>query len=161
MNTPPRRLLIATDLSRMNEAFLATVADLTRGFPGQLILLHVSNIAEFAEIQDETGMAFDQYMESIRSRLQDMVERLFAPGMPARIEVLPDDSVAHGILAAADRVGADMIVMGTHGRTGLSRLVLGSVAEAVLRRAAVPVLVVPLAVVEPRQARIDIAARAT
>ncbi len=81
--------------------------------------------------------------------------------MPARVEVLPDDSVAHGILAAADRVGADMIVMGTHGRTGLSRLVLGSVAEAVLRRAAVPVLVVPLAVVEPRQARIDIAARAT
>ena len=161
MNIPPRRLLIATDLSRMNEAFLATVADLTRGFSADLILLHVSNIAEFAEIQDETGMAFDQYMESIRSRLQDTVERLFAPGMLARVEVLADDSVADGILAAADRIRADMIVMGTHGRSGLSRLVLGSVAEAVLRRATVPVLVVPLAALELRQAQINFAARAT
>ena len=161
MNTLPRRLLIATDLSRMSEAFLATVADLTRGLPSQVILLHVSNIAEFAAIQDETGMAFDQYMESIGSRLQDTVERLFAPGVAARVEVLPDDSVADGILAAADRIRADMIVMGTHGRSGLSRLVLGSVAEAVLRRAAVPVLVVPLAALEPRQAQITFAARAT
>jgi len=161
MNTPPRRLLIATDLSRMSEAFLATVADLTRGLPSQVILLHVSNIAEFAAIQDETGMAFDQYMESIGSRLQDTVERLFAPGVAARVEVLPDDSVADGILAAADRIRADMIVMGTHGRSGLSRLVLGSVAEAVLRRATVPVLVVPLAALELRQAQITFAARAT
>jgi len=161
MNTPPRRLLIATDLSRMSEAFLATIADLTRGLPSELILLYVSNIAEFAEIQDETGMAFDQYMESVRSRLQDTVERLFGPGVAARVEVLPDDSVADGILAAADRIRADMIVMGTHGRSGLSRLVLGSVAEAVLRRATVPVLVVPLAALEPRQAQITVAARAT
>ena len=161
MNIPPRRLLIATDLSRMNEAFLATVADLTRGLPSELILLYVSNIAEFAEIQDETGMAFDQYMESIRSRLQDTVERLFAPGMLARVEVLSDDSVPDGILATADRIRANMIVMGTHGRSGLSRLVLGSVAEAVLRRAAVPVLVVPLAALELRQAQINFAARAT
>ena len=161
MNTLPRRLLIATDLSRMSEAFLATVADLTRGLPSQVILLYVSNIAEFAAIQDETGMAFDQYMESIGSRLQDTVERLFAPGVAARVEVLPDDSVADGILAAADRIRADMIVMGTHGRSGLSRLVLGSVAEAVLRRATVPVLVVPLAALELRQAQITFAARAT
>ena len=161
MNTPPRRLLIATDLSHMNEALLATVADLTRGLPSELILLYVSNIAEFAEIQNDTGMAFDEYMESIRSRLQDTVERLFAPDVAARVEVLADDSVADGILAAADRIRADMIVMGTHGRSGLSRLVLGSVAEAVLRRATVPVLVVPLAALELRQAQITFAARAT
>ncbi len=161
MNTPPHRLLVATDLSRTNEAFLATVADLMRGLPAELVLLHVSNIAEFAEIQDETGMAFDEYMEGMRTRLQDTVQRLFAPGIPVRVEVLPNDSVADGILSAADRVGADMIVMGTHGRSGLSRLVLGSVAEAVLRRAVVPVLVVPLAALDLRQGQFDIAARAT
>jgi nucleotide-binding universal stress UspA family protein len=47
------------------------------------------------------------------------------------------------ILRAAEAMGADLIVMGTHGRTGLQRLLLGSVAEAIVRRSATPVLVVP------------------
>ncbi|GBD31051.1 hypothetical protein HRbin32_02168 [bacterium HR32] len=51
--------------------------------------------------------------------------------------------MAQAILDAAERYRADLIVMGTHGRTGLPRVLLGSVAETVLRRASVPVLVVP------------------
>jgi nucleotide-binding universal stress UspA family protein len=50
---------------------------------------------------------------------------------------------AHAICAYAQRVRADLIVMGTHGRTGVRRLLLGSVAEQVLHKAGCPVLVVP------------------
>jgi nucleotide-binding universal stress UspA family protein len=53
-----------------------------------------------------------------------------------------DGPATETILAVADEVGADLIVMGTHGRGGLSRLLLGSVAEHVLRRAKCPVLFV-------------------
>jgi nucleotide-binding universal stress UspA family protein len=56
----------------------------------------------------------------------------------------PEGSVKDEILAAADKWNADVIVIGTHGRTGLSHLLLGSVAEYVVRHAKVPVLVVPL-----------------
>jgi nucleotide-binding universal stress UspA family protein len=55
------------------------------------------------------------------------------------------------ILVAAKEVGADLIVMGTHGRTGLSRLLIGSVAEAVLRRATCPVLTIRVPSRAPRE----------
>jgi nucleotide-binding universal stress UspA family protein len=50
---------------------------------------------------------------------------------------------AHAICAYAQRIGADLIVMGTHGRTGMSGAVLGSVAEAVVRHARCPVMTIP------------------
>ena len=56
----------------------------------------------------------------------------------------PEGSVKDEVLSAADKWNADIIVIGTHGRTGLSHLLLGSVAEYVVRHAKVPVLVVPL-----------------
>jgi hypothetical protein len=55
----------------------------------------------------------------------------------------------HAICAYARRVGADLIVMGTHGRTGVSRAVLGSVAEAVVRHARCPVMTIPAPEVVP------------
>lgn len=145
---PALRLLVATDLSPAHAPFLRTVAALVPDVAHSLVVLHVCNVAEYAGIRNETGMAFDQYMENIRERLADAVTVCVAPGTTVQVEVLPDDSVIEGILKTAKRVAADMIVMGTHGRTGLPRLVLGSVAEAVLRRAAVPVLVVPVAALE-------------
>jgi len=54
---------------------------------------------------------------------------------------------AHAICAYAQRIGADLIVMGTHGRTGVSRAVLGSVAEAVVRHSRCPVMTIPAHVV--------------
>jgi nucleotide-binding universal stress UspA family protein len=59
-------------------------------------------------------------------------------------EVATADDIATGIVQAAARVGADAICMSTHGRTGLARMLLGSQAEAVLRKATVPVLLVPM-----------------
>jgi nucleotide-binding universal stress UspA family protein len=57
---------------------------------------------------------------------------------------VPEGSAKDEVLAVADKWSADIIVIGTHGRTGLSHLLLGSVAEYVVRHAKVPVLVVPL-----------------
>ncbi|MEZ4240736.1 MAG: universal stress protein, partial [Myxococcota bacterium] len=65
--------------------------------------------------------------------------RAGAPEVDVAVEVGP---VVDGVLAAAEELGADLIVMGTHGRTGLARMVLGSVAEGVVHRAHVPVMLV-------------------
>jgi nucleotide-binding universal stress UspA family protein len=61
------------------------------------------------------------------------------PGVEAERRLEEGDPV-EAILRVAEEIGADLIVMGTHGRTGLSRLFMGSVAEQVLRRAPCPVL---------------------
>ena len=59
---------------------------------------------------------------------------------------------AHAICAYAHRIGADLIVMGTHGRTGVSRAVLGSVAEAVVRHSRCPVMTIPAQAATPANA---------
>ena len=54
--------------------------------------------------------------------------------------ILRDESPAHAITSYAEKIGADLIIIATHGRTGLKHLLIGSVAERVVRHSAVPVL---------------------
>jgi nucleotide-binding universal stress UspA family protein len=81
-----------------------------------------------------------------RDRLKAELERFLVLdrpiGVPVRCEVKDAPNVHHEILAQADRLPADLIVMGTHGRSGFQRLLLGSIAEKVLRTARPPVLTV-------------------
>ena len=92
--------------------------------------------------------------EETRVEVQREVDRFLAGASPrptaldVRIEAgEPSDA----ILRVAKESGADLIVMGTHGRTGLSRLLIGSVAEAVLRRATCPVLTLRVPSKAPRE----------
>jgi len=70
--------------------------------------------------------------------------RIRAAGIPAEEMVVDARSPHEGILQVARERGADAIVMGTHGRTGLVRAVIGSVADKVVRHSPVPVVLVPL-----------------
>lgn len=67
-----------------------------------------------------------------------------ASGATAETLVVDADSIHETILEVARERGADVIVMGTHGRTGLARAVIGSVADRVLRHSTIPVVLVPL-----------------
>ncbi|KVN08067.1 universal stress protein UspA [Burkholderia stagnalis] len=75
----------------------------------------------------------------------DAAKRMAARGVSGATQIVDVDAgedIAHRILSAARQIGTDLIVMGTHGRRGFRRLVLGSVAERVLRGAACPVLMI-------------------
>jgi len=61
--------------------------------------------------------------------------------VPLQVRLVEDATAANGIIDTAASMGADLIVMGSHGRTGLARLMLGSVATKVVAQAPVPVLV--------------------
>ena len=83
--------------------------------------------------------------ESLRQALAAFVVTECRTGVPIDVDVIeaPEAGTVHGeILAQAGRLGADLIVMGTHGRSGFERLLLGSVTEKVLRTAKQPVLTV-------------------
>jgi nucleotide-binding universal stress UspA family protein len=121
------RMLVATDFSPSSEAALRHAAELARLLPAEVLLLHIV-AAESTETRIEEK--FRQPLSS--SRAGSVVgEQLVLQGDPAE-----------SILAHATRTKTRLIVMGTQGRRGMKRLLLGSVAEAVIRGAHCPVLTV-------------------
>ncbi|MDR4479902.1 MAG: universal stress protein [Nitrospira sp.] len=121
------RLLVATDFSSCADAALRYVSGLALRLKAQLHLVHVS----------EEGTA----QEGGKRKLKRLLRRLEEDGMEASGISLPGDPLSM-ILKQAEQWQADVIVAGTQGRRGLSRLLLGSVAEGLLGRAACPVLIV-------------------
>lgn len=148
---PPRlkRVLVTTDFSPLGNAAIAWAYTLVDA-GGEVYLAHVTLVDSVA------GELVDRYLPEgagpqtrakveaeVAARLRELV-----PGEAAdrnvitRTEVLRSSEPAKAVVEAAERLGADAIVIASHGRSGLARTLLGSVAEAVLRSAREPVFVV-------------------
>jgi len=140
-----RRVLCPTDFSEFSTASLTYAAALAASYGSALRLLHVlTPFPIVPPLVDVPGGA--QLYESQRLQGQQALEaeaaRIRRPGVTVDVE-LRDGSAVHEVLTAAREWQADLIVLGTHGRGGVERLVLGSVAEKVLRKATCAVLAVP------------------
>jgi nucleotide-binding universal stress UspA family protein len=134
------RILVPLDGSELAELALAPAALLARRFHAQLWLVHVLApvpLAAGASVR-LAGTAVDQAQDY----LQDVQRRLEADGLAVRAIVRWGDPAGE-ILATAQEGHADLIAMATHGRGGLGRWMIGSVADRVVRTATIPVLVVP------------------
>jgi universal stress protein A len=126
-------ILVATDFSDSARRALAVGAQYARAFGAHIHLLHISAAA---------GMDAMQPLADMRADAGDDVSVTVVGRSGEPSEEILRYAASHAI---------DLIVMGTHGRTGVSRVLLGSVAESVLRNASCPVLVVPQRVwVAPR-----------
>src|SRR5512134_24986 len=140
-------ILVATDLSPITGTLFTTAAQV--GCRDQVITaLHVYTPEDYIEVRRETGMPVDQYIANLKAEIRFQLEQAGLPPLTVRMEVVEGWSIPEQILTAADRLAADLIIMGTHGRSGLRRALMGSVAEEVLRRSHRPVLVVPQAVLD-------------
>jgi universal stress protein A len=128
MNGPRvSEILFPTDFSAVSAAAGRTAADFARHFGARLHVLHV------------VPMYFER--DTARATLRNAVSALGAD--MAVTPVVESGLAARAIVAYAQTHPIDLIVMGTHGRTGFSHVLLGSVAEAVVRGAPCPVLTVP------------------
>jgi nucleotide-binding universal stress UspA family protein len=107
--------------------------------------VHTYDPTEAAAALQEAGLYLDRYIEHLRGEVNYLLMKTGAMQHPVRIDIV-EGSPVDAILDRARQERADLIVMGTHGRTGLSRLLVGSVAEGVLRHAPCPVVVVPYAI---------------
>jgi nucleotide-binding universal stress UspA family protein len=136
---PLNTILYPTDFSKCSDAAIPMARALARDRGAKLILLHVSPIEVIADGAYVAPMDPRVYKDA----LEELRQRLEGPDLKLAIEVdLRQGDAANEIVAAADDWRTDLIVMGTHGRGGLGRLLLGSVAEAVMRHAPCPVLTV-------------------
>ena len=144
-----KRILVPLDRTAASESVLPLVGDLARSENALVRLLHVAPRAE--TLLDDAGRVIvyaDQEMSSLEFEGLDYLRTAAA----ILGDCLSSSAVRFGdpvteILRDADDYGADLIVMSTAGRRAIARVVLGSVAEAVFRRADVPVLLqrVPVA----------------
>ncbi|HYC23640.1 MAG TPA: universal stress protein [Candidatus Bathyarchaeia archaeon] len=134
---PINRILLATDFSEDSSHALEYAKEIARRFGAQLIVLHAdemlavvpgSHLAE--QRRSAAQAALDSTIKDLESKDLSAVSVL-RPGVPA-------DEI---VKMANDRI-VDLVVMGTHGRTGLESLLMGSVAEHVVRHAPCPVLTV-------------------
>lgn len=132
-----RRILVATDLGSASDRTVETAAALATGFAAELTVLHVD---------EEPALAYPFAAhrgehERARAYLDDVVTRLRTRMFHVE-GVLRDGIAWREIVSTAERLGADLVVVGSGGRRGLPRFVLGSTAERVVRTSPIPVLTV-------------------
>jgi nucleotide-binding universal stress UspA family protein len=133
------RLLLATDGSRYSATATAKAIDLAREYGGELVVACAVDLP--AELYAEAPKFFEEQVGKARETSEAVTRQAEAAGVRAETHVGECEADTAIVTLAKDRK-ADLIVMGTHGRTGLRRLLMGSVTEKVIGAAACPVLVV-------------------
>lgn len=140
----PRTILVATDFSACADAALAYAVDLAARVDATIHLVHAISIPLFGV--PELGLAYaSMNIEAATGAAQTAIDERAARYRdrvllaPTRVEVGDPRDVIDKAAAAID---ADLVVIGTHGRRGVRRILLGSVAESVVRTAPCPVLTI-------------------
>ena len=143
-----KRILVPVDGSAVSDRGLKEALSLARAAGARVRLLHV--VAEYVAYSNvEATIDLEPILEGLRAAGRKTLARIErrAQGKGVRIEAAlaesPGGRVADAIVDEAKRWRADAIVMGTHGRRGVKRMLLGSDAELVIRYSPVPVLLIP------------------
>jgi nucleotide-binding universal stress UspA family protein len=135
-------ILVGTDFSDPSERAVRTAAEWAKAYGARVTLVHALAVPELSE--DELAQPIPEHAEleqAVHEHLDRIAHERLAD-VDARIALLRVRSASEGITRMANEGGVDLIVVATHGRTGLSRLLLGSVAEQIVKLAKCPVLTV-------------------
>lgn len=134
-------ILVPTDGSEPAGAAVEHAIDLASSTGATLHALSIVDSAAYASLD----VSSQSVLDSLEARATEATESIAETAADAGVDTVTEVSVGsphEQITDYADAVGADLIVMGTHGRTGLDRVLLGSVTERVVRGASCPVLTV-------------------
>jgi nucleotide-binding universal stress UspA family protein len=143
-----KKILSPVDFSKESMKALSTAAELSKHFHAELLIVNV--VPPVTTIVEETDYSFysfdvpmyqDTLLRAAKKRLRTTISQKVSRGVKARSIVLPGDP-AQTIVKTAKKQHVDLIIIATHGRSGWTHLVFGSVAEKVIRLAPCPVLVV-------------------
>ena len=142
-----KHILLATDGSVASENAARIAVDMARTHGARLTSLYAVDPYPYLGIGESNPLGFQSYMSAAHehaaqahAKVAELCSRGSAPvALVTRIS--EDLTASEGIVTIATDEGADLIVMGSHGRTGLARLVVGSVTAKVLATASIPVLI--------------------
>jgi len=142
------KIMVPLDGSELAESVLPCVEDLARRLSAEVHFVQVVSLDASLLVAASAGRSYTARLlalelraeaEKATARPSSLAAEWTSRGIDARWEVVRGDP-ARCIIACASRCGADLIAMSTHGRSGVARLLLGSVAERVVRDAQLPVL---------------------
>jgi nucleotide-binding universal stress UspA family protein len=141
-----KHLLIATDGSELAEKALTQGVALAKAVGAKVTVVTVTEPWHaFAAGEATISFPIDEYEEGVtkwaEAVLSHAAKMAKDADVPCQTSHEKDQHAAEGILEAAERVGSDLIVMSSHGRRGLSRMLLGSQANKVVTQSACPVLI--------------------
>ncbi|MBM3387026.1 MAG: universal stress protein [Betaproteobacteria bacterium] len=142
-----KQILLANDGSEASLHAARLALNLARVHGASLTMVSVVDPYPFIGIGEVNPMGFDAYMAAARVQAQqahqkvlDLAQSLNSP-LALKVLMVEDVSVVEGIVKTAEDMGADVIVLGSHGRNAISRMIMGSVAHKVLSHSPVPVLI--------------------
>ncbi|MFQ5597689.1 MAG: universal stress protein [Nitrospiria bacterium] len=139
-----KKILIPTDFSDLSKEAIDIALPLAKQFGASVVFLHVLERMEGREDEEARFNEGDGYLwDRSRALLDDLVGQTEQKGMSASAEIGKGTPYVE-ILRTAEKIGADLIMMGTHGRKGLDRVLLGSQAEKVVRMASCPVTTIKI-----------------
>lgn len=142
-----QNILVPVDDSPISYAAVEHALSLAKQYGSKVTLLSVVSIdpfvgVDFYKVAPAVTDYFMQAEAHAKTRLEDIQQSFVRDDIDIQAKIFHGSPAAEGILSVASEINADLIIMGSHGRTGVKRLVLGSVAQHVLAEAHVPVLVV-------------------
>lgn len=139
-------ILVPIDGSATSMTAVEHAADVAKNFRCKITVLQVLTIDPYIEAQYITATQSSDIIDRAKKNIQetlDLVKQKFREeGIVVDTLIAEGQVVHHEIVQAAEKVGADLIVMGSHGRTGFKKFILGSVAQNVLGEVKIPVLIV-------------------
>jgi nucleotide-binding universal stress UspA family protein len=139
-------ILVPIDGSETSMLAVSKASGLALAFGSRITLIHVVDNYPFIGVGADYALGQNEYLAAAvngaNAALARGVAALAAEGLHSDQRVIDGHVVHEGIVDTATAIGADLIVMGSNGRTGLEKLLLGSVTQRVLQDAKVPVLVV-------------------
>ena len=144
-----KTIVVAVDFSNATPGVLEMASELAKAFGAQLRLFHVvepePSYTAYGFTPDEFP-ALHAYQDEAKRRAVAKLEELLAkvkPALPDATSQIAEGSPLHALLDYIKESGADFVVLGSHGHGVIASLLLGSVAEGMVRKAAVPTLIVP------------------
>ncbi len=145
-----RKILAPTDFSELSRAGVRHALELARAFRAEVTVYHVVSRGELMQYSEEASAGTDEYqlrpipnpLETYQRAMSRFLRNHFSDLIPAvKIHEKVDMGLPEkNIVSLAEEEESDLIVMSTHGRTGLSHILVGSVTEKVVRQAHCPVL---------------------
>jgi nucleotide-binding universal stress UspA family protein len=140
-----RKIIVPLDFSSSSESTIDYASMIAERFAATLILVHVIESLPYSVTDTFQIVEHRRALKTLASSLLgNLSDDLRARNLDVKTHLVWGNP-AREILAKARREKADLIIMGTHGRTGLPHMVMGSVAEKTVRLSRIPVLTVPLA----------------
>lgn len=141
-----KHILVPVDGSNTSQVAVAKAIGLAKAFDSQVTVIYVIDPYPFTGVGTDFAYGQAEYLSAATAEANASVhaakDTLSEAGVAVDTSVIEAHTAWRGIVEAGDSLQVDLIVMGSHGRSGLEKLVLGSVAQAVLSHTKLPVLVV-------------------